>query len=96
MTDEKETLDKLLTDIEKKMGAYSRDQLRHADNVITSASENAKKIRTILIERVKQLITTIGNHVWCDVERELYEFLKELGVKVTKDGQGDYSLEETK
>jgi len=39
---------KLLTDVKDKKGAYSRDHLTHAENVIKSASENAEKCLKIL------------------------------------------------
>lgn len=94
MSDEEETLDELLSAIEKKLGAYSRDHLTHAANVINSSSENATKIRANLIQRLKHMVREAENREISDVKRGLYYLLKDLGVKVAKDKYDDYYLEE--
>lgn len=91
--DEKETLDELLKSIEMKFGAYSRNHLTHAENVIDSASENAKKIRVNLVERLKHMIREAENNEIADVRRGLYCLIKDLGVPVKKDKWGDYYIE---
>jgi len=82
---EEKTMDELLEMIEKKFGAFSRDHLEHAGNVIDSNSKNAKEIRRRLIGKVKHLIRKVENKEVANVKRELYEMLMDLGVDVKKD-----------
>lgn len=94
MSDEEQTLTELFTEIEKKMGAYSRDHLTHATNVINNMSKCGKEIRIILTRRLRHMVREAENDEIHDVKHGLYCLLKDLGVKVAKDEFGGYSLEE--
>ena len=93
MSDE-ETLDELLSHIERKLGAYSSDHLQHAENCLEEASERAKKIRANLVSRLRHMLREAENEEITDVTAGIYVFLKDLGVNVKQDEYGDYYLEE--
>lgn len=93
MEDQEKTLGELFEVIEKKLGAYSRDHLTHASNVINNMSECGQKIRLILIQKLKHMVREAENNEIADVRHGLYCLLRNLGVKVAKDNFGDYYLE---
>jgi len=91
---DEETLDELLSHIEKNLGAYSSDHLKHAENCLEEASERAKNIREKLVVRLKHMVREAENDEICDVRVGLYSLLKDLGEKVKEDEYGDYYLED--
>ena len=93
MKTEKKTLDNLFTEIEQKIGVFSLDHQKHANNTIENASKCAKQIRQRLIERLKHIVREAENDEICDVTSGLYSLLKDLGVKVSRDAYGDFYLE---
>ena len=55
LTDEQvQDIREKLTEIKKKMGAYNRDQLTHAGNVIESSAKHSIAILKILEEAEKK------------------------------------------
>lgn len=63
MVDKNMTLDELLKEIETCIGPYSRDRLKHAENVIVHMAECGEAIRAKLDvdahELAKRIYTTI-------------------------------------
>lgn len=77
-------LNALLEPIIKKEGAFSLDHLTHAGNCLELASENAKKIKALLVETEKTHLLIERKPL--EAEKNLFE-LKYLG-ELTERGKG--------
>jgi hypothetical protein len=53
---EEVNLKELLDEIIEKVGPYSQDHLKHAENVIEKASKNAQKIKEQLLSTFKYIM----------------------------------------
>lgn len=84
---EKQTLKELLDEIINKKGPYSQDQLTHAENVMEKASNNAMKIKEILIKAFTDIRREAENAEWSDAASGARHWLRNLGVDIP---EGDY------
>lgn len=78
-------LKELFDDIIEKKGAYSRDQLTHAENVIDCASKNASLIKAKIVEILKGILREGDNGEGSDCAASAAYWLNNLGIPTAEE-----------